>query len=244
VFSLVIPAYNEEKRIGNTLAQLTSVLKDQQILVVFDREDHTPEIVKNFPVELIHSDKRLGKGGSIKEGIRRSKGEIVAFLDADMPVTLQSLLKVLETSLHSDLVVTVRRFMGLPTTRSFLHNSFVNTTKVFFPSLRKFRDFQGGLKAMKRDKVAPLLDELIMNDWLFDINLIYSFMRRGYIVEEVEVPWNHKEEGSHVSRKLVKVIVMMFLSLLKLRTFYSPARWILDTRSYKSMESVLVNILR
>ncbi len=76
------------------------------------------------------------------------------------------------------------------------------------------------------------------------MNLIYSFVRRGLKVREVEVPWSHEEGGSKVSRRLLKVSVMMFLSLVKLRTWYSPLRWILHTKIYLITERTILKVLR
>ncbi|BCS91523.1 glycosyltransferase [Metallosphaera javensis (ex Sakai et al. 2022)] len=242
--SIVIPAYNEERRIERTLSTLVSMFRGEQILVVFDGNDRTPEIVKNFPVELIVSSRRLGKGGALREGLLHSRGEYVVFLDADLPVGTHDLEKVINLSRNVDLVVTTRIFRNLPTNRSFLHRAFVNVTKAFFPSLLKVRDFQSGLKVARREKLLQVKDELIMNDWLFDVNLIYSFMRRGYTVSEVEVEWDHEDQGSKISRKVMRVSLMMFLSLVKLRTYYSPFRGILGTGVYRWAESRIINALR
>ncbi|QKQ99452.1 glycosyltransferase [Metallosphaera tengchongensis] len=244
MLSIVIPAYNEEKRIGRTLQTLTSFFKNHQIIVVFDGNDRTPEIVSRFPVDLYVSSSRLGKGGALREGIKRSKGDIIILLDADLPVQVESLFNVIKKLEQADLVITTRVFNTLPVSRGLLHRAFILTTKLFFPSLGQIRDFQAGLKVMKRDKVAQVMDDLIMNDWIFDVNLVYSFLRMGFKVVEVEIPWSHMEEGSKVSRKIAKVSLMMLLSLIKLRTFYSPFRGVLRSRIYLQMEKTIIQLLR
>lgn len=67
---------------------------------------------------------------------------------------------------------------------------------------------------------------------MFDINLIYEFKRRGYNIKEVEISYIHDETDSKISRKLFKIIFFMFLSLLKLRVYYSPYKGILKTRAF------------
>ncbi|BBD73533.1 hypothetical protein HS1genome_1922 [Sulfodiicoccus acidiphilus] len=160
-----------------------------------------------------------------------------------MPVTLQELVEVVSATKGADLVVANRKFVGFPNLRKFLHHAFIVTTKAFFPSLMDFSDFQAGLKVMKSSKALEVLDELVINDWLFDVNLIYSFVRRGYKVVEVPVTWVHKD-GGKVSGRVVKTATMMFLSLVKLRTYYSPARWVLRTRLYRRAEAWLQRVLR
>ncbi|WP_409366447.1 glycosyltransferase [Metallosphaera sp. D4-4] len=242
--SIVIPAYNEEKRIERTLSELVSLFHDDQILVIFDGNDKTPDVVRKYPVELVVSTRRLGKGGALREGLLRSKGDYVVFLDADLPVGKEDLMRVIQEARDHDLVITTRIFRNMPTNRSFLHRAFVSVAKVFFPSLSFVRDFQSGLKVARREKLLQVKDELVMSDWLFDVNLIYSFVRRGFSVKEVEVRWDHEDQGSKISRKVMKVSLMMFLSLVKLRTFYSPFRGILQTGAYRWAESRIVDALR
>ncbi|BBD73532.1 hypothetical protein HS1genome_1921 [Sulfodiicoccus acidiphilus] len=62
MLTVVVPAYNEGERIRETLSQLTSSLRDVEVIVVFDGDDHTPDVVRNYPVKLVVSKERLGKG--------------------------------------------------------------------------------------------------------------------------------------------------------------------------------------
>jgi hypothetical protein len=88
------------------------------------------------------------------------------------------------------------------------------------------------------------MKELVMNDLLFDVNLIYSFKRRGFKVREVEIGYIHDEKNSKISKDLVKVILLMFLSLVKLRVFYSPLRGILNTEAFRRSQTFILRILR
>ncbi len=241
MLSIVIPAYNEEKRIGRTLKLLSAWMKTE-VVVVFDGSDNTPEVVKSFPVKLFVSKDRLGKGGALKVGIMNASSERVLVLDADLPVKREDLLKVI--SEDADLVVVKRKMVGMPMKRKFLHDSFVVLVKLFFPSLRSLSDFQGGVKLMNKDKALSIKDDLIIQDLLFDVNLIYAFKSKGYKIKEVEVDYIHDEVDSKISKKLAKVILLMFLSLVKLRVYYSPFREILKTNAFMRAQTFLLRVLR
>jgi glycosyltransferase involved in cell wall biosynthesis len=242
MLSIVIPAYNEEKRIDRTLRELMNIFKDAEIIVVFEGDDSTPEIVRKYPVVLEINKKRLGKGGSIQRGIELAKREKVLVIDADLPVPLERLKEIV--NINSDLIIPYRVIIGMPFKRKFLHNSFKFLVKLFFPSLREFNDFQGGVKLINREKALKVLDELIMNDLLIDVNLIYAFKRRGFNVKEVAVEYIHDETNSKISKKLLKVILLMFLSLIKLRVYYSPFKWVIFTKTYLKVQNWILERLR
>lgn len=240
MLSIVIPAYNEEKRIANTIKVLKEKFPSAPIIVVFEGNDKTPDIVRQHGGIVIINNRRLGKGGSIKEGLKRVTGEKVLIIDADLPtLDLEKLVKS-----DADLVVAHRDVSTMPPIRRFLHHGFVFISKLFFPSLYKFHDFQAGIKLVRIDKVKEVLEELIMNDFVFDLNLIYSFVRRGFKVEEIPVNYIHKEEDSKISGKLLKIIIFMFLSVVKLRIFYSPFRKILFTKWFSRLQSWIIDRLR
>ncbi|AWR94086.1 glycosyltransferase [Acidianus brierleyi] len=244
MLSIVIPAFNEEKRIERTLRALTSYFKNVDIVVVFDGNDKTPDIVKKFPVNLIVSKERLGKGGAIKKGIIESKGEFVLLLDADMPITVNELKKIVELGRDSDLLILNRKFVNSPKLRIILSKSFRIIVKLFFPSLIKIKDFQAGVKLLRRDKALKILDELIINDYLIDVNLIYSFVRNGFRIKEFFSSYLNDNKYSKISIKIFNIIILMFLSIIKLRVYYSPLRKILDTRFYLKVQNIILRLLR
>lgn len=243
--SVVIPAYNEQERISTTLERLLRTFGNNiDLVVVFDGNDKTPDVVKNFPVKLYESKTRLGKGGAIKEGIKHANGDIIILLDADMPISEEELIKMLQAVKEADLVLPDRKILGMPLLRRFLHSAFIILVKLFFPSLRCIRDFQGGIKIIRSDVAKKILNELIINDFLIDVNLIYAVRRRGLKVKQVKIDYIHDETGSKISKKLLKVIMLMFLSIIKLRVYYSRFKWILNTKLYLKAQQYILNKLR
>ena len=80
MISVIVPAYNEEKRIEKTLKKLKKE-NPGEIIVVFDGDDRTPEIVKKFKnVKLVQFKKRLGKGGAFFKGFEKSMGDVIVLV--------------------------------------------------------------------------------------------------------------------------------------------------------------------
>ncbi|KPU28178.1 glycosyl transferase family 2 [Caloranaerobacter sp. TR13] len=85
IITTIIPAYNEEKTIGNVLSVVKEIDLIDRIIVVSDgSKDMTAQIARDFGVDVIELKDNVGKGGAIKNGIDRTNGEIILFLDADL----------------------------------------------------------------------------------------------------------------------------------------------------------------
>ncbi len=244
--TFLIPAYNEEERIGPTLSQLTSSFPGYDVIVVFDGSDRTPEVVSRFNgVKLLRFGKRLGKGRAMIEGARVASGhDIIILIDADMPVTVEQIRHALGKMGDTDLLITERIYLDVPIRRLVLHLLFNALAATMFPALRRFSDWQGGFKVIKTRPFKEVMDELVINDFLIDTNLVYAFLRRGFKVISMKLIWKHEEKGSKVSGRLLKVFLIDFLSLVKLRVYYSPFRPVLNTNAFRRAQDFMLKVLR
>src|SRR3990170_9114718 len=111
--SLIIPAYNEENIIKNTLEQIIKFLSEKryewEVIVVDDgSHDQTAKIADKFnkkKVEVIRYDINRGKGGALKEGIQKAKGDFIIFSDADLSVDISKVDEMLYALKNSDVVI-------------------------------------------------------------------------------------------------------------------------------------------
>ncbi|MDP7983113.1 MAG: glycosyltransferase, partial [Conexivisphaerales archaeon] len=244
--TILIPAYNEEERIGGCLSSLLKEVPSARTVVVFDGTDRTPEVAKGFPgVTVREMGRRVGKGGALIQGIRESAGDdVVVLMDADLPVSPRDVERAVEAMGDADMLVARRVYEGIPALRYALHDAFNALAKLLFPPLRRFNDWQGGFKVFREGRALSVLDELVLSDFIIDTNMLYAFLRRGYRVIEYPVMWHHEERGSKVSGKVFKVVLMDFLSLVKLRVYYSPARAVLGTKAFRSAQEFALKVLR
>jgi glycosyltransferase involved in cell wall biosynthesis len=174
--SLVIPAYNEEKRIKKTLLDYDQFLQSNyecyEIIVVCDGcYDQTPLIVKNYSktnnkIKLLEFEHRLGKGGGIIEGFKHAEGEIIGFTDADGATNpfeyqklINSVIKGVDVAIGSRRVKGARITVHQSSEREFVSKIFNILVKIIF-SL-EVNDTQCGCKVFKEEVVKKILPLLI-----------------------------------------------------------------------------------
>ncbi len=249
--SVIIPAYNEEKRIEKTLRNYITFLKklykeNFEIIVITDGcEDFTPKIVENlckeFPCIIhIRPPKRLGKGGAIIKGFKVAKGEVVGFLDADGSTPCESIEFLLKNLRGHDGVIASRWINGAvirkdePLARRIASRVFNFLVRVLFGF--HFKDTQCGAKFFRKKAIKSVVNELGLTDWAFDIDLLYRLNKKGFKIKEVPITWRY-EEGSKLN--LVKVSIQMFLSVIGLRIKTSPFAFIAKSKPIRWIYKVV-----
>ena len=244
--SVVVPAYNEADRIETTLSDLIfndHLLFDRpcEVLIVMDGcTDGTPQIVEEMigdnpnAVSLVFPS-RLGKGGAIMEALKHTKGDVIAFIDADGSIPSAELRRLIKLADEYDLVIGSRydRNSRLPRERSLkrtlLSRSFNVLSKLMFWNLNRIGDTQCGVKVFSRRLVDAIKYDFLITGFAFDVNFIYSALSSGFKVKEVGITWM-EHDGSKLSGAFVKHSFVMAFSLLRLRLYYSRARRVLYSR--------------
>jgi glycosyltransferase involved in cell wall biosynthesis len=221
--SIVIPAYNEEKRIEHTLKSLVDRFDGAcEILIVSESTDKTDNIVTEFSensaiVKLITSLKRLGKGGAFKKGVENSQGEIVMLLDSDLPVPISDVEKVISWVGKIDVAVASREVAGTrilvypPRARVFAGKAFSRIFNTLFDL--KVKDTQCGCKAFKKEVLNKVLDAVESNGFEFDAELLFKCKKMGYKIKEIPVTWSYKSDSK---LNLFKDTIKMGKGVLKL----------------------------
>lgn len=105
--SIIIPAYNEEKRIGATLAGLEQDWIDEVIVVNDGSNDQTAELVKRSSVSLLDLKENQGKAAAVELGLNKARGEVAVLLDADLESTAGELIELVRPVAAGDVAVTV-----------------------------------------------------------------------------------------------------------------------------------------
>ncbi len=221
--SIIIPAYNEEKRVKATLEHLIEKFnKSCEILIVSESTDKTNDIVLEFSetaafVKLVTSAKRLGKGGAFKKGFENSHGQIVMLLDSDLPVLLSDVENVISTIGEVDVAVASREAEGTkilvypPLVRVFAGKVFSKLFNLLFGL--NVKDTQCGCKAFKREVLGNVLPAVESNGFEFDAELLFRCKKMGYTIKEVPVNWSYKPDSK---LNLFKDTLSMGKGVLKL----------------------------
>jgi glycosyltransferase involved in cell wall biosynthesis len=206
---IVMPAHNEEDRIGQTLSVYRDACPDPEIrflVAMDDCRDRTAEVVRSHAsddarVELF-SYPKLGKGGVIAETFRQADADLVAFVDADGATPPQELLRLADAALQADGAIATRRHPAavLPARRPLVRRL---TSAGFALAVRRllglpYRDTQCGAKVLRREVIHDVLPRLRARDLLFDVDLLASATEAGHRIVEVPTIWID-QEGSRVS---------------------------------------------
>lgn len=236
--SIIIPACNEEKRIGRMLERylpyFTSAYGDEVefIVVINGSQDRTAEIVESyatkFPcVRYIVETEPIGKGGAIKVGFGEARGEIIGFVDADGSTPPDAFQELVERIVHADVVIASRWMKGAkvsprqPFWRRLTSRIFNTLVRLMFGL--KLKDTQCGAKVIKKEAVKSVVQHLGITRWAFDVDLLFQLIRKGFKILEVPTTWSDVA-GSKLN--MLQAVPEMFIALVRLRLIYSPFRFI------------------
>jgi glycosyltransferase involved in cell wall biosynthesis len=234
---LLIPAYNEERRIGPVLRGYAEFVprhyegKFQLVVVLNGCRDNTLAVVRSvaaeFPVVswVVYPDP-IGKGGALIEGLKLApRADLVGYVDADGATEPPAFLDLVRRAGEADCVIASRWLPGAVLhqvqsgQRRFASRSFHAIVQLLFRM--NIRDTQCGAKIMRREAVEKIHSSLCVADMAFDINLLYLLKRNGLTVLEVPTEWTDKT-GSKVS--LLRTSLTMLLSVIRVRWIYSPLK--------------------
>jgi glycosyltransferase involved in cell wall biosynthesis len=228
--SIIIPAYNEEALITNTLDGLKTYLSGRsekyEIIVVDDgSQDRTAVCIrdwtKNNPVDLhlFVNEQNQGKGFSIQRGVRESHGTYVIFIDADLPYELYAIDEFLKALRNGyDLAIGSRvlpgsQVKGVPIIRYVSGQIFSWMVQaVLFPGLP---DTQCGFKSFKSTAAKEIFRRLTIDGFGFDVEMLFVARKLKYAIQPVAV-----QMIDHRHRSRVRLIVdsfKMFANLFTVR---------------------------
>jgi dolichyl-phosphate beta-glucosyltransferase len=227
--SVIIPAYNEERRLPAYLGEILAYLEAQpfssEVIIVDDgSQDGTAEMVERFgaensKVQLIRLPQNRGKGHAVKTGMLKACGKLRLFADADgaTPITeLAGLKKAIEAgadaavasrALHDDSHIVQTKF----------HRKLIGTIFNFIVrslTVKGINDTQCGFKLFTRESANAVFPQQQICDFGFDVEILYLCRKKGYRVVEVPVNWSDVP-GTKV--RLIRDSLRMFKDVIKIR---------------------------
>ena len=230
--SVVIPAYNEEERISQTLEHMISFLKRQgyrsEIIVVDDGSTDQTSVaasqqLKDFSHRILRNSPHQGKGAAVKRGMLAAVGEYLLFSDADMSTPIEEVGRFIDLLKKGnyDCVIGSR---ALPESQLEVRQGlFRETIGKIFNFLARRLSFQGisdsqcGFKCFKREAAHDLFGRQRLKGFSFDAEILYLAQRRGYRILEAPVIWRNSAK-SRV--QILSDPFRMFFDLLRIRRLH------------------------
>lgn len=227
LLSLIIPAYNEENLIVDTLNKITGFLKNKryswEIVVVDDGSfDNTSKLVKKYKnnrVRLLKLTKNEGKGAALREGFLHSIGKYRIFTDADLSVEIKYLDKMLlELKNNFDVAIASRRVPGSkieihqPFHREKMGQGYTLLTSLVLGM--KLKDYTCGMKGFSGKAAEKIFSVSTIDRWAYDSEILYLAKINGFKISQVPIVWKNRGD---TRVHLKNVIFESFIDLLSIR---------------------------
>ena len=207
-FSLIIPIYNEEKGITNTILHLNEYKKswndDFEIILVNDgSSDKTIEILNSmeldFQYKVVEHSRNLGYGAALKTGIRNASSEIIVITDADETYPNERIPELVETLISEkrDMVVGARigDNVEIPLIRRPAKKA-INMLANYLTGV-KIPDLNSGLRVMKKDIINKFV-HILPNGFSFTTTITLSMLTNGYDLKYVKIDYFHRAGSSKI----------------------------------------------
>lgn len=230
--SIVIPAYNEESRISETIDHVRDYLNKNfmkfEIIVIDDgSSDGTSSIVNEqcarlTEIKLLRSMKNLGKGYSVKKGVLASEGNIILICDADLSAPIEEIEKLIPYLDNGfDIVIGSR---GLRDSEIVIHQPWCREKmgRIFNVFVRALifdgiKDTQCGFKLFTAESAREIFNKSRMNGFSYDVEILFISMIRGLKIKEVPIRWAHSPDSKI---RPLEDSIKTFIELLKIRLNY------------------------
>lgn len=242
ILSVIIPAYNEEKRVGNTLEAIASHVKERrpewaegrqlEVIVVDDgSSDDTRGAagawVDRLPgLQVRPNPRNMGKGASIRNGMLAAKGRWRLFADADNSTPFEQVEDLLRAAERQGAGVAFgsRACPGAklekrqPITRELMGRGFNLLVQAIL--LPRVKDTQCGFKMFSAEAAEAIFPRMTRSGFSFDVEALYLARKLGFHIAEVPIRWI---DDRHSRVSPIKDSAKMFLDLIRVRMIHSDA---------------------
>jgi len=205
--TVVVPAYNEERRLPGTLQEMSDHLaatgSTYEILVVDDGStDRTGEVTalqaqKDPNIKLLPMQ-HAGKGAAVRNGALTARGRRVLFCDADLPMSAEDLTRLADMLVQRDIIIASREGMGArrigePYYRHLMGRVFNLIVQLL--AIPGVQDTQCGLKCFTAESASRVFGLQTIDGFGFDVEILYIARKLGYRIQEVPITWSHRESS-------------------------------------------------
>jgi dolichyl-phosphate beta-glucosyltransferase len=225
--SIIIPVYNEERRLPNTFEQIFNFLEKQNyeyevLLVENGSNDRTYEIAQAFSKKYkelqVLQCKERGKGLAVRHGMLLARGDYRFMCDADFSMPPEEINRFLPPALDGyDIAIASREASGAVRYNEPFHRHFVGrgfNLMIRLLALPGLHDTQCGFKCFSAESAQSLFPRQTISGWSFDVEVLYIARRTGYKIIELPIPWYFNSESKI---RVLRDSFRMGLDLIKIR---------------------------
>jgi glycosyltransferase involved in cell wall biosynthesis len=228
--TIIIPAYNEEGAIAETLRSIRAItLPAHEILVVNDGStDSTAERAIEAGARVVSHPYNIGNGAAVKTGIRCARGRVLVFMDGDGQHNPEDIPRLLSHISKYHMVVGART-KGSQTSlhrnaANYIYNSFASFIAQF-----PIQDLTSGFRVMRREDARRFCD-MFPNTFSYPTTSTLAFLRSGRAVKYIPIVTQYRIGKSKI--KLIQDGFEFFIIILKIGMFFSPLRVFIPVSSF------------
>nr|WOG36122.1 uncharacterized protein [Candida metapsilosis] len=247
--SIVIPCYNETKRLGKMMSEATEFLeqhyhKNYEIVIVDDGSsdgtaDYAIKLANEYKLEphtmkVVQLSKNRGKGGAVTHGLLHTQGKYALFADADGATRFSDVVGLIEylDSHPKEPAIAIGSRAHMVNTDAVVKRSLIRNflmyglhTLVFVFGIRKIHDTQCGFKMFNIDSVQKIFPHMHTERWIFDVEVLLLGQMQGMQTKEIAVNWQ-EIDGSKID--LARDSIEMAIDLVVTRLAYLLGIYKLD----------------
>jgi glycosyltransferase involved in cell wall biosynthesis len=219
--TILLPAYNEEESIGQTISKIKELYPDFEILVVDDGStDKTRQEAIKAGARIWSHPYNIGNGAAIKTGLRYASGDWIVMMDADGQHDPADIAKLLEHKDKYDMVVGARSKASKTSLHRDLAN-FVYNWLASYVTKFKIEDLTSGFRLIKNSTIRKYI-YLLPNTFSYPSTLTLAYLRSGLSVKYVPIKTKARKGKSKI--KIFQDGIRFFLIITKIATLFSPFR--------------------
>ncbi|RLF91581.1 glycosyltransferase family 2 protein [Thermococci archaeon] len=199
--TVVIPAYNEGKRIGSVLSKIPDFV-DEVIVVDDGSEDNTSEIARSFGVNVIRLERNSGKGAALREGIKRTSGDIIVLMDADGQHNPKEIPKLLEPIVQGNADFVIGKRIVKKGKRPLIRklSNWITSTLISLKVGERIEDSQSGFRAVKKEFIPKITSDR----YEVETEILIKAKKLGARIVEVPISTRYDVETGHF--KLIDIV--------------------------------------
>ncbi|MDW7773843.1 MAG: glycosyltransferase family 2 protein [Desulfobulbaceae bacterium] len=219
--TIILPAFNEEVIIGETIRAIRKLYPDFEILVIDDGStDATVQVAMDAGAHVWPHSYNIGNGAAIKTGLRCAAGNWIVMMDADGQHRPEDIARLLEYKDKYEMVVGARSKGSKCSMHRFCANWFYNKLASYVTKF-DIKDLTSGFRLVRKE-IACKYIYLLPNTFSYPTTLTMAYLRSGHSVKYVPIQTETRKGKSKI--KLVEDGSRFLLIIAKIATLYSPLR--------------------
>jgi glycosyltransferase involved in cell wall biosynthesis len=219
--SVILPAYNEEQSIGNTIEKIRELYPDFEILVIDDGStDNTRQKAIDAGATVMRHPHNIGNGAAIKTGLRYASGDWIVMMDADGQHKPADIGKLLQYKDKYDMVVGARSKGSNTSFHRDIANIIYNWLATYITKF-KIEDLTSGFRMVQNERVRKFI-YLLPNTFSYPSTITMAYLRSGLSIKYIPIKTEARKGKSKI--KLFQDGTRFLLIITRIATLFSPFR--------------------